>query len=147
MDEVTGLLETELASLLVFHAVVDCPVLPGAATGERPDEYVSIVAVESEYRAGRAYIVEVEFRSVVPLDDEGALASAKRRLRQITDFLAGSTLSSGTIIGVGPVTLGLSGFVMRSLSSQTGERSRAEIARVRFGVSAEQVNPIAAVVS
>jgi hypothetical protein len=147
MDEVTGLLETELASLFVLHAVVDCPVLPGAATGERPDEYVSIVSVESEYRAGRAYIVEMEFRSVVPLDDVGALASAKRRLRQVTDYLAGDTLRQIGLIGIGPVTLGLSGFVMRSLSSQTGERSRAEVARVRFGVVAERVDPISVVVS
>lgn len=133
MDEVTGLLETELAALL--GAVVDCPVLPGAATGERPDEYVSIVAVESEYRAGRAYIVEMEFRSVIPLDDEGALARAKQRLRQITDFLAGGALRQEGTIGEGLVTLVLSFHIPRKLASQTGERSRAEIVRVRFGVA------------
>jgi hypothetical protein len=135
MDEVTGLLESELAALFTQDAVVDCDVLPGAAVGERPDEYVSIVAVESEYRAMRSYIVEVEFRCVVPLDDAGALGRAKQRLRQVTDFLAGNALRQSGQTGPGPVTLALAGFVMRSLSSQTGERSRAEIARVRFGVS------------
>lgn len=136
MDEVTGLLETELAALLEGEGVVNCPVLPGAATGERPDEYVSIVAVESEYRFARAYIVEVEFRAVVPLDDPGALARAKQRLRQVTDFLAGDTLRQEGTIGEGPIVLRIHGFIMRSLSNQTGERSRAEIARARFGVSA-----------
>ena len=136
MDEVTGLLETELAALLEGEGVVNCPVLPGAATGERPDEYVSIVAVDSEYRIARAYIVEVEFRAVVPLDDPGALARAKQRLRQVTDFLAGDTLRQEGPIGAGPVTLALSFHIPRKLFSQTGERSRAEIARVRFGASA-----------
>ena len=136
MDEVMGLLESELAALFTQDAVVDCPVLPGASAEERPDEYVSIVAVESEYRAARSYIVEAEFRCVVPLDDAGALGRAKQRLRQVTDFLAGNALRQSGQAGAGPVTLALAGFVMRSLSSQTGERSRAEIARVRFGVSA-----------
>jgi hypothetical protein len=49
--------------------------------------------------------------------------------------LAGPSLRGSGVAGVGPVTLALAGFVMRSLSSQVGERSRAEIARVRFGVS------------
>jgi hypothetical protein len=142
MDEVNGLLESELAAILTQEGVVDCPVLPGAATGERPDEYVSIVAVESEYRAGRTYIVEMEFRSVVPLDDEGALASAKRRLRQITDFLAGGTLHQSGTIGTGSVTLALSFHIPRSISSQTGERSRAETVRVRFGVRAVDAGSI-----
>ncbi len=136
MDEVMGLLESELAALFIANSVVDCAVLPGAAVDERPDEYLSIVAVESEYRAGRAYIVEVEFRSVVPLDDTGALTRAKQRLRQTTDFLAGSAFGGSGLIGSGSVTLTLSFLIPRSLSSQTGERSRAEIARLRFGVTA-----------
>ena len=131
-----GLLESELAAIFVAEGVVDCAVLPGAAAEERPDEYLSIVSVESEYRVGSAYIVEVEFRSVVPLDDLGAGGRAKSRLRAVTDFLAGPTLRGEGLVGDGEVTLDLSGFVMRSLSSQTGERSRAEIARVRFGVAA-----------
>lgn len=131
-----GLLETELAAIFVAEGVVDCAVLPGAAVEERPDEYLSIVSVESEYRAGGAYIVEVEFRSVVPLDDLGAGVRAKSRLRAVTDFFAGPTLRGEGLVGDGEATLDLSGFVMRGLSSQVGERSRAEIARVRFGVAA-----------
>jgi hypothetical protein len=72
---------------------------------------------------------------VVPLDASGALARAKQRLRQITDFLAGDTLRQQGTIGAEPVTLALSFHIPRSISSQTGERSRAEIARVRFGVA------------
>jgi plasmid stabilization system protein ParE len=135
MDEVTGLLESELAALFTQDNVVDCDVLPGAAVGERPDEYVSIVAVESEYRAGRAYIVEMEFRSVVPLDNPDAMARCSRRLRQVTDYLAGPRLGNGAILGVGSVTLNIAFYVMRSISSISGERSRAEVARVRFGAS------------
>lgn len=136
MDEVMGLLESELTALFVANGVVDCAVLPGGATEERPDEYLSIVAVESEYRAGSAYIVEAEFRSVVPLDDAGAAARATARLRAVTDFFAGNVLRGDGVLGSGEVTLALSGFVMRSISNKVGERSRAEIARVRFGVAA-----------
>ncbi len=136
MDEVMGLLEGELAALFVANGVVDCAVLTAGDVEERPDEYLSIVAVESEYRAGSAYIVEVEFRSVVPLDDAGAHTRATSRLRAVTDFFAGNALRSAGVVGSGEVTLALSGFVMRSISSQVGERSRAEIARVRFGVAA-----------
>jgi hypothetical protein len=112
MDEVMGLLEGELAALFVANGVVDCAVLTAGDVEERPDEYLSIVAVESEYRAGTS------------------------RLRAVTDFFAGNALRSAGVVGSGEVTLALSGFVMRSISSQVGERSRAEIARVRFGVAA-----------
>lgn len=136
MDEVMGLLENELTDLFVANSVVDCPVLPGGGIEERPDEYLSIVAVESEYRAESAYIVEAEFRSVAPLDDAGASARATARLRAVTDFFAGNTLREPGVVGSGEVTLFISGFVMRSISNKVGERSRAEIARVRFGVAA-----------
>lgn len=131
-----GLLENELTALFLANNVVDCPVLPGGGVEERPDEYLSIVAVESEYRAGSAYIVEVEFRSVVPLDDAGAAGRAASRLRAVTDFFAGNALRAAGVVGSGEVTLALSGFVMRSISNKVGERSRADIARVRFGVAA-----------
>jgi hypothetical protein len=136
MDEVTGLLESELAALFTQDAVVDCPVLPGASAEERPDEYVSIVAVDSEYRAARAYIVEVEFRCVVPLDEPLAASRCKGRLRKVTDYLSGPRLSIAGAIGSGAATLELSGFVMRAIKREFGERSCAEIVRVRFGVSA-----------
>ena len=130
MDEVTGLLESEMAALLVEHGVVGCAVLPGAATGERPDEYVSVVAVESDYRARNAYVVEVEFRCVVPLDDAGALERQKRRLRAVVDFINAPSSPARTH---SRSNLVVSGLVMRRISRELGERSSAEIARVRFG--------------
>ena len=132
MDEVMGLLETELSALLTINNVVDCPVLPGAATGDRPDEYVSAVSVESEYRAGNAYIVEMEFRSVLPLDDAGALARAKRRLRAVVDFVQSDACFSRT----GAFWFGR--LVLRNLFSQVGERSRAECVRARFAAESKR---------
>jgi hypothetical protein len=138
MDEVNGLLESELAALFTREAIVDCPVLPGASAEERPDEYVSIVAVESEYRAGNAWIVEVEFRSVAPLDDAGALQRQKLRLRSVVDFINPAvspvrSYNSGTLM--------IHGLILRAISSQVGERSRAEIARIRFGATAIGASP------
>jgi len=133
MDEVNGCLETEIAAKLIADNVVDCPVLPGASAGDRPDEYVSVVALSAEYRAGDAYIVEMEFRSVVPLDDVGALQRQKLRFRNVVDYINAPTSALRTYSSP---TLIIHGLVMRELSSKTGERSRAEIAGIRFGATA-----------
>jgi hypothetical protein len=133
MDEVTGLLESELAALFTQESVVDCAVLPGGATEERPDEYLSIVAVDSEYRVGNSWIVEVEFRCVVPLDDVGAAHRQKIRLRSVVDFINDPNSPVRTYQSS---TLAIYGLVLRKLISQIGERSRAEIVRVRFGAAA-----------
>jgi hypothetical protein len=133
MDEVLGALETEIAALFIADNVVDCPVLEGGATGDRPDEYVSVVSMEAEYRAGNAYLVEMEFRSVVPLDDIGAVHRQKLRFRQMVDYI---NAPASPLRAYESPTLMIHGLVMRTLSSKTGERSRAEIARVRFGASA-----------
>lgn len=133
MDEVMGLLEDELAALFLANHVVDCPVLPGGAIEERPDEYLSIVAVDSEYRVGNSWIVEVEFRSVVPLDDVGADHRQKIRLRSVVDFI---NAPNSPVRTYQSSTLAIYGLVLRKLSNQIGERSRAEIVRVRFGAAA-----------
>ena len=133
MDEVNGCLETEIAAKLIADNVVDCPVLPGASAGDRPDEYVSVVALSAEYRAGNTYLVEMEFRSVVPLDDAGALQRQKLRFRNVVDYINAPT---SPIRSYSSATLEINGLVMRGLSSKTGERSRAEIAQIRFGATA-----------
>lgn len=134
MDEVTGRLETELVSLFLDHDVVDCEVLPGANDAiPRPDEYVSVVAVEAEYRAGHAWLVEVEIRSVVPVDDLDATARQKGRLRAVMDFLQAP---DSPVRGYRSDTLLLHGHVPRRLFQKSAERSRAEIAHVRFGATA-----------
>ena len=134
MDEVTGVIESEIVRLLLDGAVVDCDVLPGRAEPqERADEYVSVVALEAEYRAGSAYLVEVEFRVVVPIDDVDAIVRQKERLRQIVDWVQCET---SPLRGFESAVLRLHGHIMRRLLSKTGERSRAEIAQVRFGASA-----------
>jgi hypothetical protein len=138
MDEVLGTLEEEIAALFVADNVVDCAVLEGGATGDRPDEYVSVVGMEAEYRAGNAYLVEMEFRSVVPLDDAGAAQRQKLRFRQMVDYINAPTSPLRTY---NSPTLMIHGLVMRGLSSKNGERSRAEIARVRFGATATGASP------
>jgi hypothetical protein len=138
MDEVLGALESEITALFVADNVVDCPVLEGGATEDRPDEYVSVVGLEAEYRAGNAYLVEMEFRSVIPLDDTGATQRQKLRFRQMVDYINAPTSPLRTYCSP---TLMIHGLVMRGLSSKQGERSRAEIARVRFGATATGASP------
>ena len=134
MDEVTGRLENELVSLLLDHDVVDCDVLAGSNdAAPRPDEYLSVVAVEAEYRAGHAWLVEVEMRSVVAVDDLDATARQKARLRAVMDFFQ---RVDSPARGYASGTLLLHGYVPRRLFSKVGERSRAEIAHWRFGASA-----------
>jgi hypothetical protein len=134
MDEVTGVIESEIVRLLLDGAVVDCDVLPGRAEPqERADEYVSVVAIEAEYRAGNTYLVEVEFRVVVPVDDTDAIVRQKERLRQIVDWVQ---CAESPLRGFQSEALRLHGHIMRRLFSKVGERSRAEIAHVRFGATA-----------
>jgi hypothetical protein len=134
MDEVTGVIESEIVRLLLDGAVVDCDVLPGRAEPqERADEYVSVVAIEAEYRAGNTYLVEVEFRVVVPVDDTDAIVRQKERLRQIVDWVQDA---ASPLRGFENAALRLHGHIMRRLFSKVGERSRAEIAHVRFGATA-----------
>jgi hypothetical protein len=134
MDEVTGVIESEIVRLLLDGAVVDCDVLPGRAEPqERADEYVSVVALEAEYRAGNTYLVELEFRVVVPVDDTDAIVRQKERLRQIVDWVQ---CADSPLRGFESEMLHLHGHIMRRLFSKVGERSRAEIAHVRFGATA-----------
>jgi hypothetical protein len=134
MDEVTGVIESEIVRLLLDGAVVDCDVLLGRAEPqERADEYVSVVAIEAEYRAGNTYLVEVEFRVVVPVDDTDAIVRQKERLRQIVDWVQDA---ASPLRGFENAALRLHGHIMRRLFSKVGERSRAEIAHVRFGATA-----------
>lgn len=134
MDEVTGVIEVEIVRLLLDGAVVDCDVLPGRAEPqERADEYVSVVALEAEYRAGNTYLVEVEFRIVVPVDDVDAIVRQKERLRQIVDWVQAE---ASPLREFENAALRLHGHIMRRLFSKVGERSRAEIAHVRFGATA-----------
>jgi hypothetical protein len=134
MDEVTGVIESEIVRLLLDGAVVDCDVLPGRAEPqERADEYVSVVALEAEYRAGNTYLVELEFRVVVPVDDTDAIVRQKERLRQVVDWVQ---CVDSPLRGFESEALRLHGYIMRRLFSKVGERSRAEIAHVRFGATA-----------
>jgi hypothetical protein len=134
MDEVTGVIESEIVRLLLDGAVVDCDVLPGRAEPqERADEYVSVVALEAEYRAGNTYLVELEFRVVVPVDETDAIVRQKERLRQVVDWVQ---CEDSPLRGFESEALRLHGHIMRRLFSKVGERSRAEIAHVRFGATA-----------
>lgn len=133
MDEVTGLIESEIVDLMLRDNVVDCDVVPGASADLRADEYVSVVALEAEYRAANTYVVEVEFRVVVPIDEADSIARQKDRFRLVVDWVQAPTTP---LLGYSSSVLHLRGHIMRRLYSKIGERSRAEIMHVRFGATA-----------
>ena len=131
MNEVRGLVEAALAGEL--RGVVDCPVVCGDAEGERPDQYVAVVAGMAEARGVGAYLVQVEVRVVAPMDDSKLAALSRVRLREICDYLDDPAcnfkhLQTDEVI--------ICGYYLGSMESQKGSRSKAEIIRLKIGAAA-----------
>ena len=137
--EVRTLLETEIPPLLVAGLgngpIVDCPVLSGRALDntERPDQYVVLVAGDAKERGGVVFLVEMEFKAVVPLDDPDARTVATRRLRAISDWLEDTDCP---LLGYCSDTLKIHGFSTGGVTDEDGARSYAEILTVTFGAMA-----------
>lgn len=136
MNEVRGLLEEALAEKIAGQlaaAQVECPVVRGEAEGERPDQFVAVVAGTADARGVGAYLVQLEIRVVVPVDDGVLSAQAHARLRAICDYLNDPACDFRSLQ---TDKLVVSGYYLSALDSQKGTRSRAEIVKMKVGAAA-----------
>jgi len=136
MNEVRGLLEEELAAKItevLLAAGVPCAVVKGDSEGDRPDQYVAVVAGAADARGVGHYMVQVEIRVVGPVDDAVLTEKLRRRLRSICDYLNDPACSFRLWQ---TEELVVSGFYLSGLDSQKGSRSRAEIVRLKIGAAA-----------
>lgn len=136
MNEVRGLLEEALAKVIaeeLAEADVACPVVKGDAEGERPDEYVAVVAGTADSRGVGNYLVQAEIRVVGPVDDAIRAAGNRKRLRVICDYLDAANCPFRTLE---TDALRVAGYHLAALDSQKGTRSRAEIVRLKIGARA-----------
>jgi hypothetical protein len=136
MNEVRGLLEEALAEKIVkvlAEANVPCPVVKGDSEGERPNQYVAVVASTAEARGVGNYLVATEIRVVGPVDDAVVAGKVRQRLRAICDYLNAPACSFRQLE---TDDLAVSGFYLSALDSQKGSRSRAEIVRLKIGAAA-----------
>lgn len=131
MREVRAELESVLCSLLAGDAALDCPVLPGAADGVRPDRYVSVVALECDPR-GSASLVTMEFRIVAPATP-GSVTWIQETLRKVSDW---AFSDSSPLNGYDGESLGIFGSAPPSQSSEVNATQRAEILSVQVGAIA-----------
>ena len=97
------------------------------------DRYMVLVAGHAEERGGVVFLVEVEFKAVVPLDDPDARTVATRRLRAISDWLEDTDCP---LHGYCSDTLKIHGFSTGGVTDEDGARSYAEILTVTFGAMA-----------
>lgn len=136
MNEVRGLLEEALAAEIekvLAAAEISCPVVKGDSEGERPDQYVAVVAGTADARGVGHYLVQTEIRVVGPVDDASVAGKVRQRLRAICDYLNNPTCSFRSLE---TDELSVSGFYLSALDAQKGSRSRAEIVRLKIGAAA-----------
>ena len=131
MDEVRGLLDMALAHCL--SGVAGCAVVTGDAEGERPDQYVSVVSQEAEARGVGVYLVDVEVRVVVPVDDPAVVLTASQRLRNICDYLDSANCPFRAYNDQG---IRVFGYRLTSMDNKVGTRSRADIITMKVGAKA-----------
>lgn len=131
MNEVRGLLEEALAGKIA--PLVDCAVVRGEAEGERPDQFVAVVAGMADSRGIGNYLVQTEIRVVVPVDDAVLAAQGRARLRAICDYLDSPTCEFRSLE---TDAVKICGYFLAGLDSQKGARSRAEIVRMKIGAAA-----------
>jgi hypothetical protein len=136
--EIRGLLERELAETIGQAGIVNVPVLPGAASGERPDHYVAVVAQEAEQKPKGAYLIELDIFCVSPIDDDYGIEQAKNRAAKIEEWLqdASCPLSKGSNADG---SLLVHGFRLASTNRVSKERSAAEV--LNLVVAASVVYP------
>lgn len=131
MREVRAELENVISSLLSDEGGLDCPVLPGAADGARPDRYVSVVAMECEAR-GSASLVTLEFRIVAPAA-ASPVSWIQETLRKVSDW---AFSDDSPLNGYDGDTLGIFGSAPPTQSSEVINTQRAEILSVQVGAIA-----------
>jgi hypothetical protein len=136
MMEIRGLMERELADTLAQAMLVDVPVLPGAAMGPRPDQYVAVVTQDAEQKPKSAYLLKVEIFCVAPVDDDHGIERSKERAAKIERWLQREDcplIDGSNDDG----TLFLHGFSLTGTSRERKERSAAEVLSLRIGASVQ----------
>jgi hypothetical protein len=88
-DALTGmLLDAERAPTDLFPGGLNlgCEVIPGRTKRKYPPSYVAVNGDEEDPRSqdGRAWLVDATIWVVTQVDDPGALAGSKERLRKLT---------------------------------------------------------------
>lgn len=131
MKSLLPLLESELASQLASAGVVTVPVLPGQGDGSRPDEYVSIVAVEAEHR-GSAHLVTVEVRVVGPVF-AASVQTLSERQQAVYEWAIAEESPLKSYCGNG---LTIFGHSPANISSQVKDAQRAEVMEFKVGAMA-----------
>jgi hypothetical protein len=137
MNEARGLLEEALqASIVTLLASnnLACPVVRGDSEGERPDEYVSVVAGSASARAPGVYLIQTEVRIVAPMDDAALAAKCRSRLRVICDYLDNPLCAFRTL---DTPQFYVCGYHLYELDAQKGSRTRAEIVKLKIGAAAK----------
>lgn len=131
MNEVRGLLEEALAAKIA--PLVDCAVVRGDSEGERPDQYVAVVAGTADSRGVGTYLVQTEIRVVAPMDDAVMAAKSRAYLRVICDYLDAPTCDFRSLE---TAAVRICGYFLAGMDSKKGTRSRAEIIRLKVGAMA-----------
>lgn len=131
MKGVLPLIELEIASQLTAAGIVHVPVLPGQSDSPRPDEYVSIVAMEAEQR-GSAQLCTVQIRVVGPTYSASA-DTLQERLDVVYRWATGSESPLNSYNENG---LRIFGSSFPNFTSEIKESQRAEIMEIKVGAAA-----------
>lgn len=121
-------LEIELAAQLDAAGVVNVPVVPGQGDGTRPDEYVSVVAEDAEYR-GSAHLCTLQFRIVGPVFSASA-STLQARLGAVYTWATGE---ESPLKGYSNNGLQIFGASPATLSSEVKDSQRAEVIEFKVG--------------
>lgn len=130
MKSLLPLLESELAASLQASGLLSVPVLPGQGDGARPDEYVSVVAVDSEHR-GSAHLVTLEFRIVGPVFSS-PVDTLSERQQVVYEWALSDDSPLKSYDANGLLIFGRS---PANLSSQVKDQQRAEIIELKVGAA------------
>jgi hypothetical protein len=121
-------LEIELSAALNAAEILDVPVVPGQGDGTRPDEYVSIVAIDGEHR-GAAHLCNVEFRIVGPVFS-ASTSTLQERLGIVYQW---ATSDESPLRSYSNNGLQIFGHSPANLSSDVKDNQRAEIIEFKVG--------------
>ena len=121
-------LEIEVASALDAAGVVGVPILPGQGDGTRPDEYVSVVVEDAEYR-GSAHLCTLQFRIVGPVFS-ASTTTLQSRLGAVYTWATGE---SSPLKGYANNGLQIFGSSPANLTSEVKNNQRAEIIEFQVG--------------
>jgi hypothetical protein len=131
MIDVRHALEQELAALLA-PILLDVPVLPGRANGDRPPEYVCVIVEKCEAKSstGHVFLASVSVISVIPADEPDAVERSTARFRVICDYFRSSSCQFASVFD--DVTV--YGFSIVAQEDAQRDRSHGDVLRLLAGV-------------